>query len=503
MDAGSVDIDLNLNPGGFRRGIDEVKREIAGLDKQIRQIEAVRGRVSAAVFDRSFYRQDLQALQARRHALLQMADAEKVATQASKERARTLGALGGGSFGRAARFGVAGIVGNIAGRNLEDLGEEGGAASRIGGFLSNLTTGNIVGAIGSAREQVKLTADEIEKLGTDTNLSTTKLWKMTAALDALGQSDAAAKIREIRQEMISLQALEFAQRGFNVTVVGGVNVAVPRGVHPNDRGGMMGPGGVAAEAALGGTSTALPDTRGFGISTRLRTAIAAAYTTPGKADEIAQLRRARTVLQKQLASGALKTDEARLAVYTELEQVQDELTALTKKVTEKEKKRKKKKAEELQFIAVDPAAVLGGLGQGPFMQGDVMQFAQGFGYKPKARDYLRDIRQQVQTGSRLDRDLGLLRKRGLGDAALDELAVQGLGAADLVSALAKAPPALVRQYARQAERREQVAQRIQTFTAEIVTANIVIKNGRVIGIDRNGDNVLSAKERAAGAAGGR
>lgn len=574
MDGGSVEIDVTVDPGGVRRGmqsaraeIRQTQQELRGIQKQISEIEQMRARVPADVFGRSFYAKDLVALKAQRAELQGIVNAERQATQAAQQRSRTLGGMvGRGGLRSAGVAGAVGIGAYLVGQNLQELGGEGTPANRAGGFLSNLVSGNVVGAIKAAQEQVKLTDDQVAKLAATGSLAGTEFDKLRSALDLKGGSEGiyqvadalkemgaltdeqVRKVRELRAEINAGYALQSYQQS-SIGYAGAP-------VMPNDRGGMLGVG--AANAVVPSAAAAFDPKGTLNLFRRQQTALAS--TTPGKGDDIAETRRNIAYLER-LKKDVRIQGQARTNLYQEIAQQQQTLAALTAKPPPKAPKEppvlppglemrlakarttigrtdddlrelrrvdayldkaieatksidRKTKLLERQGqtrseidailqgqqgtttnIAVNAASVLGGLGQGPFLTSPVAQFAQGFGFKPRARDYLRDIRSQVQAGTKLDRQLGMLRKRGASDQLIGELAGQGLGAADLVNALAKGPASLVRQYSRAAEKREEVAARVQTLTAEIQTANIVIRNGTVTGIDRNGDGKITGSER--------
>jgi len=560
LDGGSVDIDVTVDAGGVRRGMqqarDEIRRtqaELRGIQKQIQTIEQLRSRVPADVFGRSFYAKDLAQLRAQRTELQAIVNAERQATQAAQQRSRVLGGmLGRGGLRSAGVAGAVGIGAYLVGQNLQQLGGEGSAASRAGGFLSNLVSGNVVGAIRSAQEQVKLTDDQVKQLGTTSTKSSAEVDRLAKALTVLGQVDAARSIRELRAEINATNSLNFYQQS-SIGYAGAP-------VMPNDRGGLQGVG--AAQAVVPSAPVVKKGT--LNLWRRQQTALAA--TTPGTADDIAETRKNIAYLQRLTKDKTIE-GQYRTNLYTELRQQQQALAALTAKPPTPAAKEQpllppglemqlakarttlNKTSDDLEVlrkidaylgrriaatkdinrktallnqqastrqdiqaivqgnqptvntttIPVNPAGVLGALGQGPFLTSPVAQFAQQYGYRFRARDYLRDIRQQVQAGARLDRNLNLLRKRGLGETAISELAGQGLAGADMAAELAKAPKALIRQYSRAVANREEAAARVQAMTATIETATIVVRNGRVAGIDRNGDGKLSAKEATAAA----
>lgn len=545
MDGGSVEIDVTVDPGGVRRGmqtaraeIRQTQQELRGIQKQISEIEQMRARVPADVFGRSFYAKDLVALKAQRAELQGIVNAERQATQAAQQRSRTLGGMvGRGGLRSAGVAGAVGIGAYLVGQNLQELGGEGTPAHRAGGFLSNLVSGNVVGAIKAAQEQVKLTDDQVKQLGTTSTMSSRDIDKLAASLTAMGQVDAAKSIRDLRAEINATNALNFYQQS-SIGYAGAP-------VMPSDRGGMLGVG--AAEAVVPAAQPVKLGT--LNDFRRQRTAIAA--TTPGTVDDIAETRKNIAYLQRLTRDKGIE-GKYRTNLYTEIAQQQQTLAALTAKPPAKEPpllppglemrlakarttinrtdddlrelrrvdayldkaiaatKNIDRKTRLLQLqgqtrgeiqsitqgnaptdttLAVNPASVLGGLGQGPFLTSPVAQFAQGFGFKPRARDYLRDIRSQVQAGTKLDRQLGMLRKRGASDQLIGELAGQGLGAADLVNALAKEPASLVRQYERQYERRGEAAARItqQELSVQAQTVTIQAANVTLAGTRRGGD----------------
>lgn len=568
MDGGSVDINVTVDPGGVRRGMqqarDEIRRtqaELGGIQKQIQAIEQMRARVPADVFGRSFYAKDLAALKAQRTELQGIVNAERQATQAAQQRSRVLGGMvgRGGMISRRGltSVGVAGAVGvgaYLVGQNLSELGGEGSFGSRAGGFLTNLVSGNVVGAIKSAQEVVKLTDDEVERLGTTSTKSSADVNVLAKGLAELGviTDQQRQKIVSLRNEMNAGYALQ----AFQQSSIGYAGAPVL----PNDRGGLQ---GVGAANAIVPAATAAFDPKGtLNLFRRQQTALAS--TTPGKGDDIAETRKNIAYLER-LKKDVRIQGQARTNLYQELAQQQQTLAALTAKPAAaaakeppllppglemqlaKARTTLNKTSDDLEVlrkidayltkriaatkdidrktallnqqastrqdiqaivqgnqpavntttIPVNAAGVLGGLGQGPFLTSPVAQFAQQYGYRFRARDYLRDVRSQVRVGNQLDRNLNLLRKRGLGDTAISELAGQGLAGADMVAALAKAPRSLIRQYSRAIANREEAATRIQAMTATVETATIIVRNGNIAGVDRNGDGQVTAKDKTA------
>lgn len=559
MDAGNITVDLTtelaLDPKKFAGGIAEAKRQIRSLEKSLADLDTLRKRVSPDIWNRSAARQQVSELEAAKRAALDYVAAEKQAADAIQRRRRLLG--GGLTGSRAGRFGLVGLAGYAVGQNLQDIGGENSGLGRAGAFVSNLSTLNFAGAFKAARDDLRLTKEEIQAAGTSSTKSAAEFNQMVDALASLGArgKEAAGAIREIRNELNATNALNYYNAQY-------AYAGAP--TRPDDRGGMQGPGAVAYSNTLVESRPKPPAP--YGLSTRLQTAIAGARATGTEGQLVAQLRRAQRALKGQVDRG-LPTDQARLAVFGQLDAVQSEIAALTKKpkadfnvvplalekqlaraqatvnVTRDDVKARqaivsnlqrrvraeqdeKKQLQMLDRIAAEKQAIksiregketadtlspvnvggaVGELGRGPFMSSDVFSFARSFGYKPRGRDFVRDIREQLQQATRFERDLKTLEKRGLPANVLREFRQQGISAAEEVGALAGADKGTLRQFGRLAAKREAVGERLQVgqMTAQINTAQIVIRNGRVTGIDRNGDGRISKSERFAVEAGAR
>lgn len=519
MDGGSVDIRVDLDLVRLRRDVAAAKAEIRSVGNV-----SVRGQFDPLL-------RDVQQMKQRAAALSRELGGMDVQT---KRTAASSGVLAGGLSTLAFRAGAVAAVVGLGVRELDQFSDA-LASTDQRARAAGVELHGVAGAAAEVNRGFRaFLSDELDHLG-----------------QAVGYDRDRLKLAE-RRLAISKEQVAWVAREVE-TLRDGSQIAVR--TIPNDRAGMQGVG--LAESI---SRTKAP--AGFGLTPRLKTALAAAETTGTPAQYLAQLRRAQKFLLAQIQAGGLHTETAKQAVYGQLATVQDTIAAVTatspakagtattsgqsvqelrlenrraraaltertdddvaavkaqiayyRSVVEHTKgvAREQARAQEIAKQAelktlvaaqtttasVDAAGVLGQLGQGPFLTSPVAQFAQQYGYKPRARDYLRDIRSQVQAGARLDRNLGVLRKRGLGDTAVAELAGQGLGGADMVAALAKAPAALVRQYSRQAERREDIAARVQTITATVQTANIIIRNGTVKGIDRNGDGAVNAKDKTA------
>lgn len=490
MDGGSVDVHVRVQDD-TRRGVEQAKAQVRGLQREVQQ--------AGVAMDRSF-------------------------------------------AAAAVRTGVAAAAAYALTQNIQHLGIEG---QRAAGLLQNLGRGDVIGAVQAAGQTVKLTDQQVHQLGTTSTKTTAEIGQLADMFVKWGviTDQQREKVIALRKEMNDLNALQAWQRQNIVSnLQGGMQATF--GITPLDTTAVFDPKGTlnlwrrqqtALAATTPGKADDIAETRKniaylqkLTKDTRIRdeertnlyqelaqqqqtlatlTAKPPAKTAAGKEPSLLppglamQLAKAHVTLQNA-------DDDLRV-----LKKIDDYLTrkiATTKNIDRKtrlleEQAKYRSEAQALMqaqsgtttSVAVNAAGVLGQLGQGPFLTSSVAQFAQQYGYRPGARDYLRDIRSQVQAGVRLDRNLGVLRKRGLGDTAIAELAGQGLGGADMVAALAKAPQALIRQYGRAAERREDIAARVQTITATVQTANIIIRNGTVKGIDRNGDGAVNAKDKTA------
>ena len=113
--------------------------------------------------------------------------------------------------------------------------------------------------------------------------------------------------------------------------------------------------------------------------------------------------------------------------------------------------------------------------QGPFLSSPNFQLATQFGYKPKGRDLLADIKAQVQQAKQFQVDLGALSRRGATPDLISSLRALGPQAYEQTHALAAAGPGLVRQYSRFFLTRERQLKTqmvaIQADTVTVTSAN--------------------------------
>ena len=527
IDGGSIVIDVKANLAQFDREMDRARREAASAESGRGSWAGWRQRQQTMVRDQIA---DLRRLTiAEREATREVARREQAMVSASR-------------IALVGRASAAALVGHIAGRNIAELGASapGSWSARAGGFLSNLTSGNVVGAIKAAGQVAGLTADQIQKIGESSQYTGGKLDTLTAVLREIGQSKAADEIRKVRGELQALQAVDFAARAENVLWTAQGAVTVPRGTIPNDRGGMQGPGGVAAGNFNRADPTAGFEPKGT-LNAWLRQRLAIAATTPGKQDDIAETRKAIAYLQR-LTKDTRIVGDARTNLYLELKQQQDSLAALTAttpkvaeeppilpaslelgiekaKLTqrtsddlvalrkaekyleerirvEKDINRKVEQTKRLGQIreqiaglnqttsvsSTTAAAVLGPLFGGDWLTGDRMQFAQSFGYKPRAGDFLKDVRAENAQASRFLKDIGAIRRKGGSEALVSELAALGPSASGQIHALAGQSPAFISAYSNAVDRRQQLAAQTVRLQEMTVTAGqVTIRTGAVSG----------------------
>lgn len=537
MDGGSIVVEVRADLARF-------DREMARARAQVADAESRRGAWTTT----GRGRRDADAFLAETRALRQRADAlqENVRAQERLAAADRRASL-------VARVGAVGLALNRAGANLQELSDNPGAwSSRAGGFLTNITSGNVVGAMKAAGETAKLTAEQIQLIGTSSDFSDSELRGLTAALRSVGQSGAADEIARVRSEMQSLAAATFAARTENVLWTAQGAVTVPRGTRPDDIGGMQGVGAVSAGNFNRADATAAFSPQGK-LNAWLRQRLALASTTPGKQDDIAATRRAIQYLQR-LTKDARIVGEARTNLYTELAQQQASLAALTAKdpaatkdqpilpaglelgiakaqlttrisddlaalrkaekyledriKVEKNINRQVEQTTRLGQIreriaglrsagmssasTTTAAAVLGPLGGGEFLTGDRMQFAQSFGYTPRPRDFMRDLKQGNAQAYRFLRDIGALRSKGASAALVSELAALGPQAGDQIHALAGASKQFIGAYSAAVDRRQDLAAQTVRLQEMTVTAGqVTIKTGAVVGGNGAGRTLTS------------
>lgn len=512
MDGGSVDIHVRMDVAALRRDVAAAKTEIKSISNV-----SVRSQFDPLL-------RDVQAMKQRAAGL----SAELAGMDVAQKRTvASSSVLAGGLSTLALR---AGVVTAAVGLGIRELDQFSDALAKTNqrAQAAGVELHGVAGAAANVNQGFRsFLSEELDHLGQAVGFERERIRLAEARL-------------KTQQEMVAWVARE------NETLRDGSQIAVRE--IPNDRAGMQGPG--LADSIRRTNAPA-----GYGLSQRLRTAIDIAYTTPGTGDEIAQLRRAQKALRGQLSGGGLHTDQARSAVAQQLRDVQDQLAALTKPTKSKtgttsgqsvqelrlENKRARaalterttddieavkaqiayyksvventkgvareqarasqiaKQAElanlqkpQTMTATVDPASTVGTLGQGPLLAGPVGEFAQSYGYKPRARDYVADLKAQVKAGQGFNQDLATLGNKGLGKAARAEIAGMGEAGQQLADTLSRAPKSTVRAFERQYERRAVVATRT-TQEQVSVQANVVNISGATINVAGDGDGKTKPK----------
>lgn len=514
MDGGSIVVEVRADLARF-------DREMARARAQVADAESRRGAWTTT----GRGRRDADAFLAETRALRQRADAlqENVRAQERLAAADRRASL-------VARVGAVGLALNRAGANLQELSDNPGAwSSRAGGFLTNITSGNFIGAVKAAGAESKLTAEQIQRIGTSSDVSDAQLRKFAAGLRALGQTGAAEELARIRQEMRDTAAMAEWSRN---QIVASFNRGEPQatfGITP-----------------LPPRQPKPPGTGDLNLWRQRQTAIAAA--TPGTADDIREARKNIQAYRQMIKEGNL-TENGVTRAYQQIAAERAHIKSLTpndpkkeqpilppglefaiskaqltKKTTddlaalrnaeryltdrieiEKDINRKIEMTNRLgqirgqiaglgkgTSVSTTAASVLGALFGGEYLTGDRMQFAQSFGYTPKPRDFLKDVKQGNAQANRFLKDIGVLRRKGASESLISELAALGPQAGDQIHALAGSSQQFIGAYSAAVDRRQELAAQTVRLQEMTVTAGqVTINTGSVVGGNGAGRTLTS------------
>jgi len=503
MDGGSVDIRVDLDVGRLRRDVAAAKTELRSLSTVT--VKDQFGPLLSSV-------RDMRTRAAALSAELGGMDVQTKRTVASSS------VLAGGLSTLALRAGVVTAAVGVGIRQLDQFSDS-LASTDQRARAAGVELRGVAGAAAEVNRGFRsFLSDELDHLGQAVGYDRDRL-KLAEARLAISKQQVAWVQREV----------ETLRDGSQIKFAGS----------PDDRAGLRGVG--LAESI---SRTKAP--AGFGLTPRLKTALAAAETTGTPAQYLAQLRRAQKFLLGQIQAGGLKTEDAKQAVYGQLGMVQDTIAAVTAtspaktkagttatsgqsvrelrlenrraraaltertdddvaavkaqiayyrsvvehtkgvaraqaeaKMIAKQAELRNLTATQTMTATVDPAGTLGALGQGPLLAGPVGQFAQSFGYKPRAGDYLHDLQRQVKAGAGFSKDLATLGRKGLGKAARAEIAGMGQAGQQLADTLANAPKATVAAYEKAYDRREQVAARVTQQELSVTASTVTISAGSV------------------------